>query len=429
MSKNVLICTVGGSHEPILTSIRENKPDFVCFICSEKDPVTGNPGSVVQITGKGSVIKQNKSDDKAMLPAIPIQAGLHDTQYQVVAVPADDLDEAFKTIEQHIRKLTRCYSAAQFVADYTGGTKSMSAALVLAAVENEEVGLRLVTGTRSNLEAVASGMERMELVTVESIRVQRAIERYTGGWQYFAYSEAAKGLVGIKPRNSKLRKKVGVLHDLSKAFDDWDRFDHKQAASKICVYRKLVAPAHQHLLASIKNLTTETKCQTPARLWDLWFNALRRAEQGRFDDAVARLYRLLEWTAQWILRIHCNIDTADIQPDKIPDDISMEPNRKGQYQAGLMNAWQIVGHHLPGSDAGQFSKQKLGSLQTQIELRNYSILAHGDKSIGRQDWQEFMAWMKDNFLELLEKETKQAHLLRSIPKQLPRQPWPALEDL
>ncbi len=28
----ILLCTVGGSHEPILTAIRETSPSFVCFM-------------------------------------------------------------------------------------------------------------------------------------------------------------------------------------------------------------------------------------------------------------------------------------------------------------------------------------------------------------------------------------------------------------
>jgi hypothetical protein len=59
ISPTILICTVGGAHEPILTAIRQTTPRFVCFICSGKDPATGRAGSDVQITGKGSIIKKS----------------------------------------------------------------------------------------------------------------------------------------------------------------------------------------------------------------------------------------------------------------------------------------------------------------------------------------------------------------------------------
>ena len=426
MSQVILICTVGGSHEPILTSIRENKPNFVCFICSEKDPTTGKPGSVIQIDGPGRVIKKQPGDQKPTLPNIPTQAGLDATYYEVVQIPADDLEKAFMTIRRHLRTLTNGHPDASIIADYTGGTKSMTAALVLAAVEDETINLQLVTGVRTNLKAVEAGMEATVRTSVEAIRVQRDTERLTSAWQYFAYGEAARGLADIRPSQRDLADKVRVLKDLSKAFDAWDRFDHEQADNIIEPYNRQIVPAHKHLLDSIRMLTRQSKHQEPARLLDLWLNALRRAEQGRFDDAVARLYRLLEWTAQWILRVTCSIDTADITEDKIPSDMSLRRNRKGKYQAGLRDAWRLIGHHLPGRDIGQFSTQKLEALQNQINLRNDSILAHGYKPVGEREWEEFKQWIEINFLELLQKEAKKSGL-HSIPKQLPQQPWHGLE--
>ena len=424
----ILVCTVGGSHEPIITSIQDTTPDFVCFICSGEDPATGRPGSEMQITGAGNIIKRQPNDDKPTLPNIPAQAKLDDSKYEVVTIPVDDLDRAFVMIRQHMQALTERRPDARIIADYTGGAKSMSAALVMAAAENENIDLRLVTGARDGLGTVRPGMETATLASVEIARVQRAVKQFTGAWQYFAYGEATKGLARIKPRDPALNSKVRVLKDLSKAFDDWDRFDHQSAAGIIDIYRKPIAPAHEHLLNAIKNLTKESERQEPARLLDLWLNALRRAEQGRFDDAVARLYRLLEWTAQWILRAHCNIDTADIPHDKIPAGMSIPANRKGQYQAGLINAWGLIGHWLPDSDAGQFSKQQLESMQNQINVRNYSILAHGYECISERDWQEFKRWVEDNFLALLKQEAEKAGL-RQMPQQLPQGLWPEIEIL
>ena len=85
-----------GSHEPILTALRQTAPDFVCFICTDRDPATGRPGSDEQIVGKGSCIKAHPGDDKPTLPNIPTQARLRDDHYELIHVPADDLDEVFR---------------------------------------------------------------------------------------------------------------------------------------------------------------------------------------------------------------------------------------------------------------------------------------------------------------------------------------------
>ena len=218
----------------------------------------------------------------------------------------------------------------------------------------------------------------MRRIDTEGIQISLVIKQSTQYWKYFAYAEAAKMLADIRPNNAKLAEKVRMLENLGKAFDAWDRFDHVGSAQLLGLYRKWIASDYQSLLNSIANLTREQTHQVivPARLWDLWFNALRRAEQGRFDDAVARVYRLIEWTAQWILQTRCEIDTADIAPQKIPGNIFIPVNRKGQHQAGLIKAWELIGHHLPDSEAGQFSKQKLEALRTpDFPCANHSILA------------------------------------------------------
>lgn len=56
--KKVLILTVGGSHEPVVKSIRDNKPDYIVFLCSDDLPTT--KGSYIQITERVEV--RDKTD-------------------------------------------------------------------------------------------------------------------------------------------------------------------------------------------------------------------------------------------------------------------------------------------------------------------------------------------------------------------------------
>ena len=51
--KKVLILTIGGSHEPIVKSIKDTKADYVVFLCSDDLPTT--KGSYTQITDKAEV--------------------------------------------------------------------------------------------------------------------------------------------------------------------------------------------------------------------------------------------------------------------------------------------------------------------------------------------------------------------------------------
>ena len=67
----VLLCTVGGSHEPILHAIKSVAPEYVCFFCTEGDPQIGQRGSDVQVVGEGKVIKAKPKNEKPTLPNIP----------------------------------------------------------------------------------------------------------------------------------------------------------------------------------------------------------------------------------------------------------------------------------------------------------------------------------------------------------------------
>ncbi len=414
----ILICTVGGSHEPILTAIHQTAPSYVCFICSGEDPATARPGSETQITGKGKIIKKHFRDDKPTLLNIPSQAGLDPDRYEVILVPTDDLGGAFKVICEALSNLAVRYPGARYLADYTGGTKTMTAALVTAALENDQINLQLVTGSRSDLVQVRSGMESATPANVEGIRLERAMAPYIAGWRRFAYSEAAIGLAHLPtPGDSVLAVKLRIARDFSRALDAWDRFDHEGALQILDNYRKKIGPKCPELLVTIKTLAKSTPQQEPMRLFDLWRNAQRRAVQGRYDDAVARIYRFLEWIAQWVLRSHCNIDTADVPGEYLPEGIDQSSNRAGKFQVGLFGAWELVEKQAGGA-AGEFITANRNKLKDHIQVRNYSILAHGLNPITQNEWNKLIGWVDDQVIPMLESEAS-ALKIRQIPSQLP----------
>ena len=123
MNDIVLLCTVGGAHQPILKAIESTKPRHVCFLCTDRDPETGKPGSIVQVLGNGAVIKARPHDEKPTLPNIPTLAGLADESFETRIVPADDLDGAYLAMRATVAELVCQHAGAQFVADYTGAPR------------------------------------------------------------------------------------------------------------------------------------------------------------------------------------------------------------------------------------------------------------------------------------------------------------------
>lgn len=412
----ILLSTVGGSHQPIVSAINELRPDFVVFICTGKDPATGRTGSDSQIEGRGNCIKAHPHDDKPTLPSIPNQTGLLPEQYQVVLTLSDDLDRIYLDCHRTIEEISQRFPDARIVADFTGGTKSMSAGLIMAALEHPDVDLQLVTGSRADLVKVQDGSQFAALANSEQIRFQRLIAPYKQAWSRFAYSEAEAGLKQLKPpSNSELRGQYTRFRELSRAFAEWDNFNHHLAFDILQTYaNKELSP--YLTIARTLNDSNSARCDA-ARLFDLYCNAERRAEQGRYDDAVARVYRLIEWTAQWLLKIHCGLDTSDVKETEIPEGIKLTQNQQNQWQAGLFNAWQLVRLKTQG-EAAQFIQREENRLLDHLKIRNQSILAHGFEPVKQSDWQTLQIWMKQRFMPMLLAEGKRVGL-KEIPMQLP----------
>ena len=98
MAGIALVLTVGGSHEPLLAAIEHVRPDFVLFVCSVDDPVTGNKGSYTQILSEGKIIRASFNDSKPTLENIPAQAGLEEDGFKVVQVSSDEIDQAYNCL-------------------------------------------------------------------------------------------------------------------------------------------------------------------------------------------------------------------------------------------------------------------------------------------------------------------------------------------
>ena len=413
-----LICTVGGSHEPIVHVIQALKPDFVCFVCSGDDVATGQKGSYQQIIGKGSIIKANWRDDKPSLPNIPAQTGLAEEQYEIMEVQPDDFDGLYAQVSDWFAGRDR--DEEYLVADYTGGTKTMSAALVAAALDADGVELRLVTGSRANLVKVASGSESSAPASVQATRMQRRMNESVAMWEHFAYAEAAIALHKIPmPRNAARRSQLQRARNLSEAFAAWDRFDHATAERILTQYKPLLGKSLGEMFGVLGFLNKQLPEREPLQLFDLYRNAQRRAAGQRYDDAIARLYRLLEWSAQWQLRAFAGIETADVPEEKIPADIKLTKNHSGRYQVGLRNAWELAADHC-GEVVRQFWDTEQKVMLNHLQARNHSILAHGFEPLSEQNWRDFSGWIEAKLLPLLlgiitDKKIR----IKNIPPQLP----------
>lgn len=390
----LLVLTVGGACAPVITAIRDYRPDFVCFVVS-----CGPRGSRTTVDGPGNPCGDSRkikcpecSKDVSLGDPkganILTQTGLKEHQYEILELDEpDDLPACYTRVRTALARLREDHTDWRLLADYTGGTKTMTIALALAALE-AGYELSLVRGARADLVKVRNGTEMAALVNVGDVRARQQMAEARRLFNTFAYTSAAGILQSsllTEPLSSELQREIGGWVTLCRAFDIWDRFDHAQAQSLLETYQSRAVPQWRFL----KQLAG--KPPGYALVLDLLHNAERRAGRGRHDDAVARLYRALELMAQTRLeQREPALNSGDLNPALLPDALQVkyealrEPG--GKIKLGLRQDYELLAELA--DPLGKVYQEHVNRLLQALSCRNESILAHGQTPITNNAWQE-----------------------------------------
>jgi hypothetical protein len=393
--KTILILTVGGSHQPIVTSILQHRPNFVHYLCS--DDREKLKGSYTQVVSEGKVLKSSPDKDKPDLPNIVTLAGLATGQFEVHKIAQyDDLNACYLVAHDLIERLRRETPEVHLLADYTGGTKSMTAGLAAAALDDGRCELSLVTGRRSDLVKVQDQTEFVRHMQVWDAQALRRIQAAEQLLAHYDYASAEQLLRDAAARFTSertlevLQRGIALCH----AFDAWDKFDHVTARRLLRPYKDQFTPYWRF----VGWLSREDPGSHGfERIEDLLRNAERRAAQGRFDDAVGRVYRAIELTAQvWLEQRH-GINTSDVNPAAVPDAVrsKVAQNRSetdGKIKIGLLLAWDLLAAFTADPLGERFSRER-GLVLNFLTVRNQSLFAHGSDPISRTDCNRFLPTM------------------------------------
>jgi CRISPR-associated protein (TIGR02710 family) len=381
-----LITTVGGSCQPIITAIKTERPDRVVFVCS--DDTNGTKGSYTQVLGEGKVCSSTPGQQPD-LPSIPIQAELSKEQYEVLKVDVDDISDAYEKILKAITKIKEEDPGAEISCDYTGGSKSMSVAIAMAAIDDGSVKIRLVTGPRKDLNKVVGG-EYITSAKVSSIQWHRTREKVNlllENYHYGAAVDLLAKFIADKDTPAETRKFLNVL----RAFDAWDRFDYNDAAKYFEFVGGVICKKYMPTINCLKKASSSDKWSPEAYLLarDVLENASRRAKQGRYEDAIARHYRAVELTAQTYLGHTHQIDTAKVLKDQIPDSVSWKREISDETPAKipLWRAWELA-VAVGDPKIREFFEPRRQSLLDALNRRNESLGAHGKRPATEKDYKE-----------------------------------------
>lgn len=392
--RRILMVTVGGSHQPIVRSIQQNAPDYTCFLCSADDGK--NKGSHNQVLGQGNVCSSRFGLERPDLPNIVTQTQLTPDAYEVRQVAdCDHLSECYLAAYQWIEQMHRQHPDATILVDYTGGTKSMTAGLAAAALDDGQCEIQLVSGVRQDLVKVVDQTEFVRPVRVWDAQLARRFRLARTALDRYDYAGAVGVLEDAAARfaSPTTMGKVQRWLSLSRGFDAWDRFDHAIAQRLLQPYRKYVVP-----YALVLDRIVDGKGDGFECVEDLLQNAGRRAAQQRYDDAVGRFYRALEMTVQVWLKTRYDLETGNVDLEKVPEahrvSLAKYADDKGILKTPLLASWDLAAA-FPDDPLGQHFHGQRNRLLNFSTVRNASLFAHGSRPITPGDYREHAGFVDD----------------------------------
>ncbi len=278
-----LLITVGGSPEPIIFSIREGKYDRVVFLCSGES--ASGPGSVAMVTGGPA------ADWPAAVPAlpgtIPRKSGLHRSQWRIAdLVAVDDVGSVFASARSAINSIRWEDPHPEIDIDYTAGSKSMSAGLMLAAVEEGLVTGRLISPFRPDLKSVADGTQVALSVSLPAVGVTQALreaEALLASFDYRGAGAVLERTLSRAPQPLKAEIQRNII--FCRALDAWDKCDYEKAAELAKSLQPEMRP-HAECLEVLRGGESRRLPALVTLVSDLLARARRRAATDAFGEAV-----------------------------------------------------------------------------------------------------------------------------------------------
>jgi len=378
--KKVLIITVGGSKVPLMKSLESFLPNYLFLICSQQ-------------TNKLAVELEEKA--KTLVADCEVK-------FIIIDNP-ESIQECFEKARRAALQAAEI-PQAQVRVDYTGGTKSMSAAAVLATADFRFE--YAYTGgekrDQDNLGRVIDGYEKLYEMPVPLAYLQSSelehIRQLYSGWNLEAARRYCAHLNLLLGRNLAGEFYKG-LEMIMEGFYWWDNFRHETAGRSFSKVDIEVLQSHElsrqdkrlyrflegvkkakTRLEKLNRLCSERENKPSIELSrDLLANADRRAEEGRFDDAILRLYRTIEMTVQATLLEDYGLDTANVPVNQLSKEelqalTSGEAGPQPALKLAMENAVRLLeirAHRLwKRMEPREAERKKIQ------QVRNHCYLAH-----------------------------------------------------
>ena len=379
--KTILIMTVGtGTGDDvertknlahgIFYSIESHNPDEICFFGSDdsRETIKYIHDDIIEDYGGYDFIEINQIDD-------------------------------FKSFFNEIKSKIMEYKNEKVIIDYTSGTKTMTMSAAFASMVCRK-DLVFVSGEREN-GIVKPGTEKIISQNLFPVYDELMLDTVKDLFNTNRF-EAGKLLLNdiVKSDDKELYSKLFDIYynfdiiNYEKAFELFTTDFLKEVISK---FPDLKSQLSQNRMALQTIVDKNHKLRYNCILASLLNNAKRRFKEGKYDDAIARLYRSFELIAQIRLKEKYDINTSKVDLESLKkygltEDYlnsldSCRSDLNEDVKIGLIKDYDLL-YNL-GDDLGIFYAENASEILECSSHRNKSILAHGLSFQTKDDYLKF----------------------------------------
>ncbi|MBR0372259.1 MAG: TIGR02710 family CRISPR-associated protein [Methanobrevibacter sp.] len=365
--------------QKLYSTINKIYPNYVVFFASQRSKHTIN---YIEELFK-------KDNDEFIL----------NEDYEIISIEAiDDFNSCFEAFESKIWELD--YSTDknyEIIMDYTSGTKTMSAAMACCGMFYSK-DLISIGGDRSTGE-VSAGTEIINYQNLYKIYDKFALMRIRNNFN----SNRFMPCIDILNHIVDLSIHKDSLLNLCKAYYSWDNMEFEKAYEhliKVDIKEIEFAEIRRDIKKNLNALGNIVKSKSVNLkncyiLASLINNSIRKAEEYKYDDAIARLYRSFELIAQIELTKYniksSDIDISVLKENKVSDEFIEDLEKTiedEKIRIGLSKDFLLLNEL--GNDLGKYYVENESLIKNTTQKRNNSILAHGLESQTKEDFDHFL---------------------------------------
>lgn len=398
LNGSILVCTVGMRPLPVILTTLIIKPKKLYLLHSQQS-----------LRGAETVRDDPYVQQLGLVSGITIQ---------LLPISLTDAPDNYIVLQKIVRENPN----EKIVVDISGGVKVMGVSLAAAAFWKQ---IPVIYQLGEEVAGIIKPFSE-RLVLVENPLVYfgsaelRSIGELFGQAEYDAALTVCDNLRESTGDVSTLGK-LQILDRFIQIYRDWDAFAHSSLEDdqrrklalrlgnvindmvrlKLQFADEAELSANQTFLQKLQDSWTLNQRNNSERyrLIDIYASARRRAKTGKYDDAVARLYRCLEMSATICLERDCGIGTVK-QPnfayfiERLGTLSTLQEQfaKQARYplpteRLGLKDQMMLLrlsDQNQHKAIAGLYQGIEQGDL---LEKRNRSILAHGTVPIQKEAYQ------------------------------------------